>query len=285
MVQADGKNILLMGIVNLTDDSFYPGSRAGETSDALARIRQMVLEGADIVDLGAWSSRPGAPQGTAEDEWVRLEPVLQHLPALLEECRDLKISIDTPWSEVIRRAFPLLGRRLVVNDISAGRRDGKMLPLVAELELEYIAMHALEQTADESDYGGDVTGAVLRFFEDFSRRAEEAGVQKWVLDPGFGFGKSLEQNWALLEELDRLEVLGRPILAALSRKSMIFRRFSGLPEYAGLSTGELAALPRTLRETLEAEALAVQNGATALRVHDVKETVAFFRKTRRPDRG
>ena len=257
--------IRILGIVNLTADSFYGASRVGSREALQERVAQMVAEGADRIDLGACSTRPGAELIGPEEEWKRLSPALE---ALREAFPGVPLSIDTTWASVAERAYEAIGP-FWINDISAGAYDPAMLPLVGRLGLPYIAMH-LRGTpsgmAALTDYPDGVTAEVLRYFEAFALRASEAGVTDWILDPGFGFAKTVEQNWTLLGELDRLQALGRPILAGLSRKSMIWKRFGITPE-------------ESLPATQVAHYMALERGATILRVHDVAEahrTAALF---------
>ena len=249
--------INLLGIVNLTDDSYYAASRAQDPDAFLARVGTMLAEGADWIDIGACSTRPGAQPVGADEEWRRLEPALQ---ALRREFPDARVSIDTYWSSVVERTYDLIGP-FMVNDISAGAFDAEMLPLVGRLGLPYIAMHLRgtpETMQSMTDYPHGVTAEVLRYFKAFAKRAAKAGVTDWILDPGFGFAKTVEQNWT--------QVLQRPILVGISRKSMIYKRFSITPE-------------ESLPATQVAHLLALQRGATWLRVHDVAEarrTVAIY---------
>ena len=259
------RNIQILGIVNLTDDSYYAPSRAASCEAFLDRVRQLVAEGADVIDIGACSTRPGALPVGAEEEWRRLEPALT---ALRGEFPDVRVSIDTYWSSVVERVFDCIGP-FIVNDISAGAFDTAMLQLVGRLRLPYIAMHMRgtpETMQTLTDYPKGVTEEVLRYFRAFAKRAAKAGIIDWILDPGFGFAKTVEQNWTLLEELDRLQVLQMPILVGVSRKSMIYKRFGITPE-------------ESLPATQVAHYMALQRGATWLRVHDVAEarrTVAVF---------
>jgi dihydropteroate synthase len=257
--------ISILGIVNLTDDSYFAPSRAQDADAFLARASTMLAEGADWIDIGACSTRPGSRPVGAEEEWRRLEPALQTLRSAFPEAR---VSIDTYWSSVVERVYDLIGPFLV-NDISAGAYDAAMLPLVGRLGLPYIAMHMRgtpETMQSLTDYPKGVTAEVIRYFKAFAKKAAKAGVQDWILDPGFGFAKTVEQNWTLLDELDRLQVFQMPILAGVSRKSMIYKRFGITPEEA-------------LPATQVAHYLALQRGATWLRVHDVAEarrTVAIY---------
>lgn len=257
--------IQILGIVNLTDDSYYAPSRAASCDAFLERVRQMVAEGADWVDIGACSTRPGSQPVGAEEEWRRLKPALE---ALRKEFPETGVSIDTYWASVVERVFDTIGPFLV-NDISAGAYDPAMLPLVGRLGLPYIAMHLRgtpETMQSLTEYPEGVTAEVLAYFLDFGKRAGEAGVTDWILDPGFGFAKTVEQNWTLLREMEQLAVLGKPILVGISRKSMIYRRFGITPEEA-------------LPATQVAHYMALERGATYLRVHDVAEarrTVSVF---------
>lgn len=253
-----------MGIVNLTDDSYFSESRCAGVDAALLRIDTLLREGADIIDIGACSTRPGSMPVGAEREWERLEPVLAQVK---DAFPGIRLSIDTYWSSVVRNAYELIGG-FIVNDISAGEDDPMMLPVVGSLGLPYIAMHkrgtslTMQQMTDYQD----VTAAVADYFIRFARKAALHGISDWTLDPGFGFAKNIEQNYILLRELPRLRTLLKAegtdprILVGVSRKSMIYRYFDILPE---------DCLPAT--QVLHSAAL--HNGADILRVHDVAETV------------
>ena len=278
--------IHIMGIVNLTPDSFYSGSRTSG-ADALSRIRQMFADGADVVDLGACSTRPGASQPSLEEEWQRLEPVLLDmagsthpgacpppdkyrgrgpLPAGQWEGPEgaqrpespgrvlPAISIDTYRPEIVRRAYDIIGP-FIVNDVGGG--EPEMLRVVGELGLPYVAMHGRVPK-------GDVIEDILDFFRDFAARADDAGVKDWILDPGFGFGKDIGQNYEILRRLEELQRAGREILIGISRKSMIYKVLGTTPE-------------EVMPQTLALEMIALQKGATWLRVHDVKETAAMVK--------
>jgi len=271
----EGRPIRIMGIVNITDNSYFAESRclgadgAADLDAVTGRIAGMLAEGADIIDIGACSTRPGAEAVGAEVEIARLRPVLEMIG---EKFPDIVVSIDTYWASVAQFAAEMLPRfaeenRLIINDIYAGRRDTDMLATVGKSGLPYVAMHSLEETADASEYEGSVTAAVHAYFEDFGRKAEAAGIREWILDPGFGFGKSIEQNWTLLREMDQLADFDREILVGVSRKSMIYKKFGITPEEA-------------LPATQVAHLAALQRGATVLRVHDVaeaKRTVEIFK--------
>ena len=262
------RNIRIMGIVNLTDDSYFAQSRCSGVEAALDRIEQMVLEGVDIIDIGACSTRPGSlPVGEAE-EWRRLEPVLKAVRGRFPE---LVISIDTYWSSVVRNAYNLIGE-FIVNDISAGEDDPQMLATVAELGLTYIAMHKRgtpSQMQSLTDYN-DVVSDVVDYFVEFSYKAATVGISKWIVDPGFGFSKTLEQNWELLRNLDRFKTIRDAsgnvpeLLVGISRKSMIYNLLGITPE-------------DSLPATQVAHYAALCGGADILRVHDVAAAVQTVR--------
>lgn len=236
----------IMGIVNLTPDSFWAPSRA-TAAEAVSRMAAMISRGADIVDLGAVSTRPGAADVDLETEWARLEPVLSALDGTV------RISIDTTRAEIVRRAYSLAGD-FIVNDISAGEDDPQMLPLVGSLGLEYVAMHKRGNPRSMDtlcDYPEGVVAAVQDYFDAFAARAERCGVRRWILDPGLGFAKTAAQNWELLSHLGEFGRFGRPILIGAADK-----RF-------------------TAGDTEKAHRLALANGADILRVHDVLAAAAL----------
>ena len=299
-------NIHIMGIVNLTPDSFYAASRTGADL-ALPRILAMFQEGADVVDLGACSTRPGSPQPSLEEEWRRLEPVLKSLaremsgntppgdsislrfipappivscvPSGLVSNGPLplpvsggghapggvfpNISVDTYRAEIVRRVYETIGPFLV-NDISAGQMDSQMLETVGRLGLPYVAMHMRgtpETMQSLTDYD-DVVKAVIDYFQEFSMKAEDAGVREWILDPGFGFSKTLPQNYELLERLDEVVKAfpERETLIGVSRKSMIYKKLGITPDEA-------------MPATQVVQFAALEKGATWLRVHDVTAAI------------
>ena len=261
------RKISIMGIVNLTDDSYYADSRCVDVQTAMDRIARLVAEGSDIIDIGACSTRPGSLPTGAEEEWRRLEPVLT---AFKESFQNVTLSIDTYWATVVEKTFRLVGP-FIVNDISAGEADPEMLPTVGRLGLKYVAMHMRgtpENMQQLTDYN-DVVEDVLEYFKNFSEKAEFHGINDWILDPGFGFAKTLEQNYALMKGLGRLksEMSPRQILVGISRKSMIYKLLGITPE---------ESLPAT--QALHMAAL--ERGADILRVHDVAEaayTVSLFK--------
>lgn len=258
----EDRKIQIMGIVNLTDNSYYAESRClgldgtPDISRTLGRIGTMLSEGADIIDIGACSTRPGSEGIGENEEWKRLAPVLK---AVRKEYPGTRISIDTYWSSVVRKTYDLIGD-FIVNDISAGEDDPGMLPAVGELGLTYVAMHKRGNPATMQGLCSysDVTEEVVNYFRRFEERAGKAGIKDWILDPGFGFAKTTEQNWQMLRELRKFSCIGRKILVGISRKSMIYRYFGITPE---------ESLPQT--QVLHFAAL--ENGADILRVHDVAE--------------
>ena len=242
---------LVMGIINATPDSFWERSRDNTA------IHE---SGADIIDIGAVSTRPGAADVDEEEEWARLEPVLRLAKGFPH------ISIDTTRSSIVRRACELIGP-VIVNDISAGEDDPDMLRTAAELGLPFIAMHkrggprTMDSLTDYADDGSGlppVVAGVRQYFRDFAIRAEEAGIRHWIADPGFGFAKTTEQNLELLDHLDILKDEGWPVLAGVADK-----RF-------------------TQGRTEECHATAITHGADILRVHDVeaaRRTIESLEKT------
>lgn len=277
------RHVDIMGIVNLTDDSYYSPSRcllhAGTPADvenaaaaALKRTAALVEEGASVIDIGACSTRPGSlPVGETE-EWRRLAPALR---LIREAFPALPISIDTYWASVAEKAFDLIGH-FIVNDVSAGGHDSRMLSVAGRLGLGYVAMHMRGDSRTMqslTDYK-DVTAEVMQYFRDFSLKAAAAGLSEWILDPGFGFAKTLDQNYELLRSLESFRNVSDAdgntprILVGVSRKSMIYKLFGITPE---------ESLPAT--QVLHLAAL--QNGADILRVHDVSEavrTLSLYRK-------
>ncbi len=253
-----------MGIVNLTDDSYFAGSRCPSVKAALDLAARHVREGAAILDIGACSTRPGSEPVGAEEEWRRLKPALE---AIRNEFPSIKISVDTYWAEVVCRTHELIGD-FIVNDISAGEDDPLMLPAVGRLGLTYVAMHKRGDPMNMqslTDYE-DVTAEVVRYFMDFSVKAETHGIKDWIIDPGFGFAKTIGQNYELLNNLERLREIpeNRRILVGVSRKSMIYKALGITPEEA-------------LPATQAAHMAALLNGADILRVHDSAEAVRTIR--------
>jgi dihydropteroate synthase len=246
-----------MAIVNVTDDSFYEGSRT-QSDDAIEeRVRQVVEQGATIVDVGGYSSRPGAKDISVEEEWQRVQRGLQ---AVRSVSKDVAVSVDTFRADVAELAIKEFGD-VIINDISAGELSPRMIDVVAEAGVPYVAMHmrGTPQTMQQNtSYNEGVVAEVCRYFEHRVEYLLGRGVKDIILDPGFGFAKSAEQNFELLAHLSQLCALGYPVLAGLSRKSMIYNTL-------GVTAAE--ALAGTVALNWEA----LRQGATILRVHDVKE--------------
>ena len=260
---AEGKHIDIMAIVNLTDDSFYAESRC-DLDSVVARVGQFISEGATIIDFGACSTRPGSMPVGEDEEWRRLEPALR---AVREAYPYIPISVDTYWASVVEKTYHLIGD-FIVNDISAGNMDPMMLPTIGRLGLTYIAMHMKGTPADMQDHCeyADVAEEVAEYFRGFALKAKEHGISRWIPDPGFGFAKTLDQNYALMRDLSKLDY--PELLIGVSRQSMVYKALGITPE---------ESLPAT--QLLHLHAL--NHGATILRVHDVAataHTVAIWRR-------
>lgn len=255
----------IMAIVNVTNDSFFDGGRFTGEDAIAARVSQVVEEGAAIVDIGGYSSRPNATEVSIEEEWLRVKSGLSVVRRLAE---GVAVSIDTFRAEVARRAVEEFGE-VIINDISAGEIDPDIIDVVAKYRLPYVAMHmrGTPQTMlSMTDYPRGVTEEVCDYFQERVAYLRERGVEQIVLDPGFGFAKTTEQNYELLAGLNRLCDLGYPVLAGLSRKSMIYKVLDVTPAEA-------------LNGTTALNWEALRQGATILRVHDVREaaeTVKLF---------
>jgi dihydropteroate synthase len=246
---------LVMGIINLTPDSFYDGGRYSGIRAVIQDAEEKIRLGADILDLGAASSRPGAKEISTNEEWQRLEEALIELR---KRFPDAIISVDTCHSEIARKA-KLLGAD-IINDISGGQADDKMFETVAELQLPYVLMHMQgnPQNMQEHPSYKDVVQEILAFFKKAIKKLNELGFNQVILDPGFGFGKNLEHNYKLLKHFSDFNELGYPLLAGLSRKSMINKVIGTNPV-------------TSLNGTTVLNTIALLNGASVLRVHDVQE--------------
>lgn len=255
----------IMAIVNVTNDSFFDGGRFTGEDAIAARVSQVVEEGAAIVDIGGYSSRPNATDVSIEEEWLRVKSGLSVVRRLAE---GVAVSIDTFRAEVARRAVEEFGE-VIINDISAGEIDPDIIDVAAKYRLPYVAMHmrGTPQTMlSMTDYPRGVTEEGCDYFQERVAYLRERGVEQIVLDPGFGFAKTTEQNYELLAGLNRLCDLGYPVLAGLSRKSMIYKVLDVTPAEA-------------LNGTTALNWEALRQGATILRVHDVREaaeTVKLF---------
>jgi len=264
----------IMGIINVTPDSFYSKSRLPDPESARETARSMIHEGAHILDVGAVSSRPGAEEVSEQEELERLSPVVE---ALRKEFPDFPLSLDTWRSGVVRKLRDHFGIN-IINDISAGQRDPDMFAAVADLGIPYIMMHMQGTPRDMQDAPEykHVVDDLLQFFAERVHKLRKMGINDMIIDPGFGFGKTLEQNYHLLRELNAFQVLELPLLVGVSRKSMIYKVLNTDPELA-------------LNGTTAAHMAVLIQGANLLRVHDVKaaaETVKIFQQiVDSPDRG
>ncbi len=255
----------VMAILNVTPDSFFAGSRMPDAPHVERRVREAVAEGASIIDVGGYSSRPGADEVSPDEEWRRVELGVEAVRRLAP---GMAISVDTFRSEVAARAIERFGP-LIINDISAGELDPAMPAVAAKCGVPYIAMHMKgdpKTMQSLTDYKRDITAEVVAYFEAKAAQLLSAGIRREniVLDPGFGFAKTTEQNYELLAGLHRLCALGYPVLAGLSRKSMIYRVLGVTP--AQSLAGTVALGWECLRQ-----------GAAILRVHDVREAVDTVR--------
>ena len=255
----------VMAILNVTPDSFFAGSRMPDATHVERRVKEAAAEGASIIDVGGYSSRPGADEVPVDEEWRRVE---LGIGAVRRLAPGVLISVDTFRSEVAARAIEKFGP-LIINDISAGELDPQMPATAARCGVPYVAMHMKgdpKTMQSLTDYKRDITAEVVAYFEARVAALLAAGIARehLVLDPGFGFAKTTEQNYELLAGLHRLCALGYPVLAGLSRKSMIYRVLGVTP--AQSLAGTVALGWECLRQ-----------GAAILRVHDVREAVDTVR--------
>lgn len=245
----------VMGILNVTSDSFYDGGRYLKPEDALNQAGRLLEEGASIIDVGGYSSRPGAEHISEEEELKRVIPAIR---AIKSGFSDARISIDTFRSEVARAAVQ--EGAALINDISGGQADNLMLSTAARLGVPYIGMHmrGTPKTMTRLTEYEQVTRDLAHYFSDMKARAIAEGITDLIIDPGFGFAKTQEQNFQLLQELDHLAWLELPVLVGVSRKSFIYRTLERTAEEA-------------LNGTTVVHTLALLKGAHILRVHDVRE--------------
>jgi len=260
----DFSSPLVMGILNLTPDSFYDGGSYLDLDEVKRRIEKILHENGDIIDLGAYSSRPGAEHISVEEELKRLLPAVK---LINEFFPNVLISVDTFRASIVEDIFKIHGE-FIVNDISGGTMDDKMYETVARLNLPYIMMHikGTPQNMQANPTYENVVEEVYTFFEERVAKLASLGHEKIILDPGFGFGKTLEHNYDILRNMDRYKALDFPILVGVSRKSMVCKVLKCNP-------------PKALSGTIALNTLSLQMGADILRVHDVKdgvETVKIF---------
>lgn len=246
----------VMGILNVTPDSFYAGSRKQTEAEIAARACEILEQGGSIIDVGAYSSRPNATHISEEEEMERLRRGLQIIG---KECPGAVVSVDTFRADVARMCVEEYGVAMI-NDIAAGEMDERMFPMAARLGVPYIIMHmqGTPQNMQQQPHYENVVKEVICYFARKVQQLRELGVKDIIVDPGFGFGKTLEHNYQLLDHLDDFSVLGQPLLVGVSRKSMIYRLLGGGPEDA-------------LNGTTAVHTVALMKGADILRVHDVRE--------------
>ncbi|ATA76823.1 Dihydropteroate synthase [Capnocytophaga canimorsus] len=254
----------IMGIINITPDSFYENSRAS-SKDLLKKAEKMLEQGADLLDIGGYSSRPGATEVSQEEELRRVVPVVK---TLVKTFPKVRISVDTFRSEVARQS--LLEGACMINDISAGHLDEKMWQIIADFQVPYIAMHmkGTPKNMQEHTHYQDIVKEMIFYFSQIKAKAQQYGINDLIIDPGFGFSKTLEQNYEILRKLSLFRILDVPILVGVSRKSMLYRLLQTTAENA-------------LNATTIVNTLALTKGAHILRVHDVqqaKECVQIFEK-------
>jgi len=261
-INAGGKLIDLstpkvMGIINITPDSFYAGSRKPGVKDALQQAEKMLSEGADFLDIGAYSSRPGADDVSEHDELFRLLPVIE---AIAANFPDAIISVDTFRSNVAEAAVKAGAH--IINDISGGQLDEAMFSTAARLQVPYILMHmkGTPQNMNQVAKYDDILIEVLDYFAQKTHQLKQLGVHDVIIDPGFGFAKLQQHSYALMQRLQELNILELPILVGVSRKTMIYKLIGGTADTA-------------LNATTALNTIALMKGANILRVHDVKEAV------------
>ena len=255
----------VMGILNLTPDSFYDGGRYQDESACLARTEEMLNQGAAFIDLGGYSSRPGATDISEEEELNRVIPVIE---AIIMRFPDCLVSVDTFRSRVAQLAVEA-GASLI-NDISAGQLDVKMMETAGQAGVPYIMMHmrGTPQTMKNLTDYDDLVIDINKYFSERLLEARKHKIIDTIIDPGFGFSKTLDQNFELMNKLDLIHTTGRPVLVGISRKSMIYKLLKTDPEHA-------------LNGSTALHAIALMKGAKILRVHDVKEameTIAIYNK-------
>lgn len=257
----------IMGILNITPDSFYKGSRLTDPDVVLRSATDMISEGADILDVGAYSSRPGSDGIPAEEEISRLDMALE---TIRKNHPDMLISVDTFRSEIASRMVHDFNVNMI-NDISGGDMDPEMFGTVAGLQVPYIMMHMKGKPSDmqeQAEYS-DVVKEIIFHFSEKLRQLNKLGVNDIIIDPGFGFAKTIEHNYQLLQQLEAFHIFNQPLMVGISRKSMIYNVLGSNPSLA-------------LNGSTVLHTIALMKGANILRVHDVKEareTIMLVRKT------
>jgi len=260
--QIDFANPVVMGIVNVTPDSFYDGGKLDDENILLEKVGQMIAAGAAIIDIGGVSTKPASLLVSTKTELERLLPAVI---AIRKNFADIPISIDTFRSWVAVRVIDEIGP-IMVNDISGGSLDSKMFETIARIKVPYVLSHiqGTPISMQENPQYEDVVKEISNYFAEKVKRLSRLGVEDIIIDPGFGFGKNIEHNYELLNRLDAFKVFQLPVMAGLSRKSMIWKMLDSTPEEA-------------LNGTTVANTLALMGGADILRVHDVREAVEAVR--------
>ena len=247
----------VMGILNCTPDSFYDGGKFKSDSAFLNQVEKMLFDGATFIDVGAYSSKPNAAFVSEEEELNRLLPVID---LILKAFPQTLLSIDTFRSQIAKKSIE--SGAALINDISAGKLDDAMLDIVAKLQVPYIMMHmkGTPQTMQSLTQYDNLVKEIMFYFSERIAAARSLGINDLIVDLGFGFAKTVEQNFELMQKLDLFRMLELPILVGISRKSMIYKTFETTAE-------------NSLNGTTFLNAVALQNGASIIRVHDVKEAV------------
>jgi dihydropteroate synthase len=247
----------IMGILNVTPNSFYDGGKFTLSENGLSQVGKMLEEGATFIDIGAYSSKPNAEFVSEEEELSRILPVVQ---SVLKQFPDALLSIDTFRSEIA--AVCIENGAAIINDISAGNLDEKMMDVVAKYKVPYIMMHmrGTPQTMQSHTNYENIVKEILFYFSEKVSKARSLGINDLIIDPGFGFAKTLEQNYEVLQNLELFQMLDLPILAGISRKSMVYKPI-------GVTANE------ALNGTTVLNTIALSKGANILRVHDVKEAL------------
>lgn len=247
----------IMGILNITPNSFYDGGKYSLENNAIAQVEKMLKEGATFIDIGAYSSKPNAEFVSEEEELNRIIPVVK---TLIKEFPEALLSIDTFRSTVAQECIN--NGAALINDISAGSLDKKMMGVIASNNVPYIMMHlrGTPQTMQDQTNYEHIINEILTYFSDKVNKARSLGINDLIIDPGFGFAKTTDQNYEILSNLEQFKMLELPILAGVSRKSMIYKTLDTSPEEA-------------LNGTTVLNTIAITKGATIIRVHDVKEAM------------
>ena len=247
----------IMGILNITPNSFYDGGKYSLENNAIAQVEKMLKEGATFIDIGAYSSKPNAEFVSEEEELNRIIPVVK---AILSKFPEALLSIDSFRSRVAQECIN--NGAALINDISAGSLDEKMMEVIASNNVPYIMMHlrGTPQTMQDQTNYEHIINEILTYFSDKVNKARSLGINDLIIDPGFGFAKTTDQNYEILSNLELFKMLELPILAGVSRKSMIYKTLDTSPEEA-------------LNGTTVLNTIAITKGATIIRVHDVKEAM------------